>query len=90
MSTQPNPTPTHAPSIQPQTIRVVSHTPLIYWWPVWLVGFIFAGLTFVDGTRLGVLPPETTVTVLQPKNVYVLSVPDESAPSLESAAASTA
>jgi hypothetical protein len=48
MSTQPAPTPTQTPSSQAQTIRVVSHTALIYWWPVWLVGFILAALTYVD------------------------------------------
>lgn len=27
-------------------ITVVSHSPLMYWWPVWVVGFLFAGLTY--------------------------------------------
>jgi hypothetical protein len=88
MSTQPNLT-THTPPPPPQTIRVVSHTNLIYWWPVWLVGFILAGLTFVDDARLAVVPPETTVQVVQPKKVYELTVMKPPAPSLESAAANT-
>jgi hypothetical protein len=45
MSTQPHSPPSHKPPLQAQTIRVVSHTALIYWWPVWLLGFLFAGLT---------------------------------------------
>jgi hypothetical protein len=90
MSTQPNPTPRHGPATQPQTIRVVSHTTLIYWWPVWLVGFLLAGLTYADGTRLGVLPPETTVKVIQPNKVYELTLGDQPSSSLESAAAHTA
>jgi hypothetical protein len=41
MSTQSSPTPPD----QPLTLKVVSHTGLIYWWPMWLVGFILAGIT---------------------------------------------
>jgi hypothetical protein len=37
-------------------IRVVSHSNLFYWWPVWLVGFIMAILTYIDGTRMVVVP----------------------------------
>src|SRR5208282_2287291 len=68
----------------------VSHTTLIYWWPIWLAGLILAGLTFADGARLAVLPPETSVRVIQPNKVYELTVGSQSSPSLESAAASTA
>jgi hypothetical protein len=39
---------------------VISHTTLIYWWPVWLVGFILAGLTYADGSRLAVIPADST------------------------------
>jgi len=60
---------------QPTTIKVISHTSLIYWWPVWLVGFILAGLTYADGTRLAVLPAETTVKEIQPNKVYELTLP---------------
>src|SRR5262249_49358752 len=66
-----------------------SHTTLIYWWPVWLVGFILAGLTYIDGARSAILPADTRVKELQPK-VFELSVPDRPAPALEMAAASTA
>jgi hypothetical protein len=37
-------------------IRVYSHSPLFYWWPVWLFGFIFALITAIDGDRLVILP----------------------------------
>src|SRR5262249_47148817 len=90
MSNQPHPTPPGTAALQPQTIRVVSHTTLFYWWPVWLVGFILAGLTYADGTRLAVLPPGTTVQEVEPNKVYELTVPDEPSPSLQRAAASTA
>jgi hypothetical protein len=31
--------------------KIVSHSALIYWWPVWLVGFFMALMTYVDGDR---------------------------------------
>jgi hypothetical protein len=90
MATQPGPTPSHKPAAQAQKIRVVSHTTLIYWWPVWLVGFIFAALTYADGTRLAVVPPETTVKVVRPNKVYELEETDQTSPDLEEAASKTA
>jgi hypothetical protein len=32
---------------------------LIYWWPVWAVGLLLAGLTFLDGHRLAIVPAGT-------------------------------
>jgi hypothetical protein len=40
-------------------IRVYSHSPLFYWWPVWLFGFIFSLITLMDGDRLAILPEES-------------------------------
>jgi hypothetical protein len=30
-------------------IKIISHSPLLYWWPVWTLGFLFAILTRVQG-----------------------------------------
>jgi hypothetical protein len=32
---------------------------LFYWWPVWAVGLLFAGLTWLDGHRLAIVPAGT-------------------------------
>jgi hypothetical protein len=40
-------------------IRVYSHSPLFYWWPVWLFGFIFSLVTLMDNDRMAVVPGET-------------------------------
>jgi hypothetical protein len=88
MSSPTNPAATRGPS-QPQTLKVVSHTGLIYWWPVWLVGFILAGLTYADGSRLAVVPAATKVEAVQPGKVYQLTVPDRPPESLVRAAADT-
>jgi hypothetical protein len=47
-----------APTDQ-QEVRLYSHSPILYWWPVWLVGFVLAFLTYLDGGRLAVVPPGT-------------------------------
>ena len=40
-------------------IRLYSHSPIFYWWPVWLVGFLMALLTYLDGGRMAVVPAGT-------------------------------
>lgn len=42
-------------------IKIVSHSNLFYWWPVWAVGFIMALLTFLDGHLLAIVPEHTVV-----------------------------
>jgi hypothetical protein len=43
----------------PREVKIVSHSMLFYWWPVWAVGFLMAGLTYLDGHRLAIVPPDT-------------------------------
>ena len=44
-------------------IKIVSHSPIVYWWPVWVLGYLFALLSTVrggpdgDGERLRVEDP---------------------------------
>jgi hypothetical protein len=42
-------------------VKIVSHSMLFYWWPVWAVGLLMAALTFLDGNRLAIVPPDTKV-----------------------------
>src|SRR5438067_2714369 len=42
-------------------IRIYQHSHLFYWWPVWLFGFVMALWTYVDGHRMAIVPPNTTV-----------------------------
>jgi len=42
------------PSVLPEgaaqpEVRLVSHSTLFYWWPIWVVGYIMAGLTAIQG-----------------------------------------
>ena len=43
----------------PKEIRLYSHSPVFYWWPVWLVGFVLAFVTYLDDTRMALVPPGT-------------------------------
>jgi len=46
-------------SIGPREVRIVSHSMLFYWWPVWAVGFLMAALTSFSGNRLAIVPEGT-------------------------------
>src|SRR5262249_21824923 len=43
----------------PEQVVVISHSPLFYWWPVWAVGFLMAGLTYLYGLQVAFVPPGT-------------------------------
>jgi hypothetical protein len=61
MSTNPPistpPPPSTAPRAQDEVeIKIVSHSNLFYWWPVWAVGFLLGILTWVDGYVMAIVP----------------------------------
>src|SRR5262249_21816993 len=45
---------------RPVEVVVISHSPLYYWWPVWAVGFLMAGLSYWFGYQVAFVPPGTT------------------------------
>jgi hypothetical protein len=51
-----------APGATPQQIKVISHSMLFYWWPVWFFGFLFALITFIDNKRMAIVESNSTVT----------------------------
>jgi hypothetical protein len=38
---------------EPEEIVIYGHSSLLYWWPVWLVCFILAGATYIEGDQSG-------------------------------------
>jgi hypothetical protein len=60
MATSTSP-PTPQSMTDQQEVRIYSHSPLFYWWPVWACGFIMAAWTFFDNHRMAILPEKTTV-----------------------------
>src|SRR5262245_24077319 len=55
MSTQPAPTTPPGPSGSNE-IKLYSHSSIVYWWPVWVVGFILGIMTRFSGERIVVVP----------------------------------
>jgi hypothetical protein len=47
--------------VRPREVHIVAHTMLFYWWPVWAVGFLLAGLTWLGGYYLAIVPAGTQV-----------------------------
>src|SRR2546421_298972 len=52
---------TTTPRVAPpkQELTIISHSNLLYWWPVWAVGFLMGILTLIHGTLLAVVPEKT-------------------------------
>ncbi|MFL5240872.1 MAG: hypothetical protein ACJ8FY_02075 [Gemmataceae bacterium] len=42
-------------------VHIVAHSMLFYWWPVWAVGLLLAGLTWLGGYCLAIVPIGTQV-----------------------------
>ena len=60
MSNQMQPVPVSVvPDQRPTQVVIISHSPLVYWWPVWAVGFLMAGLSYWQGLPTAFVPPGT-------------------------------
>src|SRR4051812_48390587 len=44
---------------QPGEMVLISHSTMFYWWPVWLCGFIMAGITYFHDTHVVFVPGKT-------------------------------
>jgi hypothetical protein len=53
------PTEPAGPACEETRIKIVSHSDLFYWWPVWAVGFLMAALTYQHGHRVAFVPAGT-------------------------------
>lgn len=73
MSTTPTPRPATKPTPAPTNeIRVIGHSKLFYWWPIWMLAFLFALLTWWDGHRMAILPKDSKVAE-QANKTYVIT-----------------
>jgi hypothetical protein len=57
--TQEPPNPPCAVPPKEVGITIISHSTLFYWWPVCLVGFVIALLTYMGGHRMAIVPAGT-------------------------------
>lgn len=52
-------TTTKLPPTPPSEVVLISHSPIFFWWPVWLVGFLLAAVTYLDNQLMAVVPVGT-------------------------------
>lgn len=62
----PSPSPSQAPPPAPvhhgpREIKLVSHSPIFYWWPIWVLGYILAIVTLVENHRMAIVPDKAEV-----------------------------
>jgi hypothetical protein len=62
--------PASAPITPKSEIRIISHSGLFYWWPVWAIGYLMALLTAFSGIVMAEVPAKTEV-----KKATALKVP---------------
>lgn len=46
---------------QEEPITIYGHSPVLYWWPVWVVGFVMALWTYLDGHHMAFVPESSVV-----------------------------
>ncbi len=52
--------PATAPTPQPASqVVLISHSPIFYWWPVWLIGFLLAAVSYFSGHVMAIVPAGT-------------------------------
>jgi hypothetical protein len=65
MATHPTATPaTAATGGPPRELRIISHSNLFYWWPVWVVGFLMGIISLLSGYELAAVPHGTIAVKL--------------------------
>ena len=42
-------------------VKLISHSPLFYWWPIWVLGYVMALITLFENHRLAIVPDKTEV-----------------------------
>jgi len=59
-STSSAPPPAATPPAR-REIKLVSHSTIFYWWPIWLLGYVFALMTYFEDHRFAILPAGSKV-----------------------------
>src|SRR5262249_53665656 len=40
-------------------MKIIRHSPILFWWPLWMYGFILALVSYVDGEQVALVPAGT-------------------------------
>ena len=81
------------PTRGPREIKLVSHSPIFYWWPIWLLGYVMALVTLFENHRLAILPAGTELREMEKsedKTIYRFAVPNPQTKMLKDAVAASA
>jgi len=54
----------------PLQMTIYSHSMLLYWWPIWVIGYIMAALTYMEGVKVQFADAE--VIIHPSKNIGVI------------------
>lgn len=77
----------------PREVKLVSHSPIFYWWPIWVLGYLLALMTLVENNRLAIVPGGAKVEQTAKGDgttTYRVEVPNPPTRSLEHAVDATA
>jgi hypothetical protein len=99
MSTVPPPaSPPPLPPLAPphrREITLISHSMLFYWWPIWIIGYVMALMTYFEGHHLAIVPTGSKLAIHKEdqidgdNTVYRLSVKNPPTHSLQNAEKAT-
>jgi hypothetical protein len=59
MATSPTPATPAVGSPIPQELRIISHSNLFYWWPVWAIGFLLGIYSLLSPYEMAAVPRDT-------------------------------
>jgi hypothetical protein len=87
-----SPPPSGPSAAAKRELTLISHSMLFYWWPIWVLGFVMAGITFFEDHRLAILPVGSKVTEIakdDKSTTYRVAVTNPPTESLVQAKAAT-
>jgi hypothetical protein len=70
-------------------VKLISHSNLFYWWPVWFLAFLMALWTYVENHRLAIVPAGTTATREADGSIVLRPPGDKRTDSLDAAVRNT-
>jgi hypothetical protein len=57
-----------------QEVKLVQHSQLFYWWPVWAIGFVLGIITLLGNHRAALVPADTTIEKKASGEGYTIDV----------------
>jgi hypothetical protein len=57
---------------EPGEVYLISHSNFFYWWPVWVIGYLMALLTYLNGVSVAIPPGGQEYLIHPSKNVGVI------------------